>query len=116
MHALPECSRPKSIKAFEVDPFKPDHFDLDSTDGAKAAALATAALRAATPNPYALAATRKATGHKPPPGLLAAMQKNKAPGQKAPVLAEVPEEAAPVAAEKDDEDAIDDGDVLQAFP
>lgn len=66
VHALPNYGAPKCVRAFEVKPFDA-HFDLDTEDGARQAALWAEGLRRARPNPYAT--MRSIVHHKPPPGL-----------------------------------------------
>ena len=100
LHALPRRGLAKSLRAFDVAPFVAAHFDLDTADGARDAALHTAELRAATANPYAVFAARKVAGHRPPPGLL-----KRKPMAAAALAAEKAEDApAPAAAAAADAD------------
>lgn len=68
VHALPSYGAPKCVRAFEVKPFDA-HFDIDTEEGARQAALWAEGLRRARPNPYAT--RRSVVHHKPPPGLSA---------------------------------------------
>ena len=120
-HGLARRGLPKSLRAFDVPRWEPAHHDLDTEDGARDAARLATDLRAATPNPYALALAREVAGHKPPPGLLKRKTAAAATGEDAPDAkkdpAPVPEEAVEAAAPPT-EPTPEPGDGVQfaAFP
>ena len=62
LHALPARGRPKALRAFSVDAWAPATDDIDTEDGARAAALRAQELRAASANPYVFAAARAMRG------------------------------------------------------
>ncbi|KAJ1461669.1 hypothetical protein M885DRAFT_506733 [Pelagophyceae sp. CCMP2097] len=112
-HALPPTTEPKAVRAFAVQPYAPQHFDLDSVDGARGAALETVALRQAKQNPYALAASRTTSGHKPPPGLAAALGIAPPPPPPPPPAPEGAAQApVALAPEEEEEDEFDEGMVF----